>query len=878
MSRSPPAGSPTPTAGGPGAAGSSSGGPLSPAGSPVSASTEPLACVSCRSRKLKCDRKKPVCTRCLNAGGDCVYPESRRKPAFKRRNVRELEERLAQVEGLLKNVAGKQKLGTEASYHGSGSQQTSPGAFGEAVGVEFEGLFSSPQGTQSWFSKDGPSREPRPQSWELLGLGQFESMPPFQMIEELHTIFFETQNQFMPLLQRNKYLREFHSPPHMRPPMCLQYAIWTMAALDHPKYGRYHDVFYKRARQYLEADELRGYGEHFITIAHAQTWAMIASDEARRLLFTRGAMSSARCVRLVGMMGLHRLDCTYTEEEHPVAEMLLPARDWTELEERRRVFWGAFCIDSYASLSTGWPTMIDLSQTTTYLPASEEAYANGKEEKSSTLPSVFNGAGFSTFAGNVLVCSIFNQLMKHCHRPMPDDHPEDPEFGKFWMRHREMDNTLSSAFMFLPERLRLPENITDHIAVQTNLNLHAAVMCLHNVAIEKAEKYGLPDHIKQASKDRSMTSTKQVTEIVKATSQMRHGYKSPLMALSLYCAATVHLMHARDTPGQVDTAGLEILIRCMDTVGKNHIITRAYFNQIMLDLEENGIYIPTETPTRCINPVLCGERVPLVARNSAARQKKLPSPFPIRLPSSGLLGPGYIAPTNNAANLPSKCVFSSKQTQQQSTPVVEIRDDINPHAKKRARTSASAGSDMPPSFGMTTTHETPRATNPVDGWPSASLFGYPSGYAPGVVQRGSSSNTDLPYRTGSPSTSTTTQGDLMDFSMPNRPQPPPYGFPTPTNLGGNNAAFVAPTTLNTNNMADNMDVLDVLDNWEVPDPEAYYAMVADMFRTGGGNEMATETSSQSNNTVGDNTSNDIDPWALLNDGSWDTTTHHTGQR
>jgi hypothetical protein len=59
-----------------------------------SAKTEPLACVSCRARKLKCDRTKPACTRCVKVSNDCVYPESRRKPTFKRRNVKELEARL----------------------------------------------------------------------------------------------------------------------------------------------------------------------------------------------------------------------------------------------------------------------------------------------------------------------------------------------------------------------------------------------------------------------------------------------------------------------------------------------------------------------------------------------------------------------------------------------------------------------------------------------------------------------------------------------------------------------------------------------------------------------------------------------------------------
>lgn len=55
---------------------------------------EPLACVACRSRKLRCDRTKPACARCVKLKASCVYPESRRKPALKRRNVRELEERL----------------------------------------------------------------------------------------------------------------------------------------------------------------------------------------------------------------------------------------------------------------------------------------------------------------------------------------------------------------------------------------------------------------------------------------------------------------------------------------------------------------------------------------------------------------------------------------------------------------------------------------------------------------------------------------------------------------------------------------------------------------------------------------------------------------
>lgn len=73
------------------------------------------------------------------------------------------------------------------------------------------------------------------------------------------------------------------------------------------------------------------------------------------MLFTRAAISSAKAVRLVEMMGLHRID----GGGHEMAPTLAPPRDWIDLEERRRTFWGAFAIDCHASISTGWPTLVN---------------------------------------------------------------------------------------------------------------------------------------------------------------------------------------------------------------------------------------------------------------------------------------------------------------------------------------------------------------------------------------------------------------------------------------------------------------------------------------------------------------------------------------
>lgn len=68
-------------------------------------------------------------------------------------------------------------------------------------------------------------------------------------------------------------------------------------------------------------------------------------------------MSCASAARLVHMLGLHRLDDPSGETLSP----LQPASTWAEEEERRRTFWGAFAADAHSSITTGWPSLIDIN-------------------------------------------------------------------------------------------------------------------------------------------------------------------------------------------------------------------------------------------------------------------------------------------------------------------------------------------------------------------------------------------------------------------------------------------------------------------------------------------------------------------------------------
>ncbi len=89
--------------------------------------------------------------------------------------------------------------------------------------------------------------------------------------------------------------------PSQRPPVALRYAIWTLACSITDKYKDLKDLFYQRARKYVEADAIRGYGEHSITIAHCQTHVLLASYEFKMMYFPRAWMNTGAAVRLAQM-------------------------------------------------------------------------------------------------------------------------------------------------------------------------------------------------------------------------------------------------------------------------------------------------------------------------------------------------------------------------------------------------------------------------------------------------------------------------------------------------------------------------------------------------------------------------------------------------
>lgn len=68
------------------------------------AGLNPRSCVTCRRRKVKCDKKQP-CSNCARAKIECIFPGPGRAPRKSRKPLDgELMERLRRLEGVVQNL------------------------------------------------------------------------------------------------------------------------------------------------------------------------------------------------------------------------------------------------------------------------------------------------------------------------------------------------------------------------------------------------------------------------------------------------------------------------------------------------------------------------------------------------------------------------------------------------------------------------------------------------------------------------------------------------------------------------------------------------------------------------------------------------------
>lgn len=98
------------------------------------------SCVTCRRRKVKCDKKNP-CSNCTKAGSACVFPAPGRAPRRPRQGGKvvsereaELLKRLRRLEGVVEELSGQVEI--EAVKHSPSSDNSSLPKDGDSVDTQ----------------------------------------------------------------------------------------------------------------------------------------------------------------------------------------------------------------------------------------------------------------------------------------------------------------------------------------------------------------------------------------------------------------------------------------------------------------------------------------------------------------------------------------------------------------------------------------------------------------------------------------------------------------------------------------------------------------------------------------------------------------------
>ncbi|KAK3320316.1 binuclear zinc transcription factor [Cercophora scortea] len=556
-------------------------------GSPEAPRSVSLSCYGCRTRKAKCDRIWPRCGRCLKQGESCVYPGSRQSHVGKRKQVRDLEAKLGQLEDQLQNlkesqgVPGNPTILTPADsslqHFVLANENHQAPSQNETTSSTEQFTPPAPQNLESYHH-------------ELISLGLFEQLPSIQLIDSLMDIYFNKVHHAAPILHPSRFRVSLYLPPHLSPPMCLQYVVMALGAEADDSYRHLAMPFYQRARTYAESDEMRDHGEHCITVAHAQFWALVAHFEAEQLMFPRAAISLGRSIRIAQMLNLHKLD----QSGHVLPQTLVPPKDWTELEERRRTWWVIYGCDRGVAVATGWPALINDRNVHTLLPASEEAFNNNFEEQTNSLADALQHQGekYSLFAGKVMTSHLFHRTLELTSDMVSKNDPRDIKNSPYWKRHAEINNELSTMLMFLPSNLQLPKNIRCHTAVFVNISIHSAIICLHRAALTRARTHqlDLPDYLRRQSQARLLPAAEEILGILRMTTDIHAAFKNPLLVHSTYTAAIVFLDDMTAEHSHQSQSNLDFLLNILVGLGRTNVVTRSLAIQLAMDMKKRGYH------------------------------------------------------------------------------------------------------------------------------------------------------------------------------------------------------------------------------------------------------------------------------------------------
>ena len=384
-------------------------------GTTDSVNKAPQACLSCRQQKKKCDRAIPSCGLCTRVKRACNYA-SESLSAANSEVVLSLQKKVKLLEAQLDVYINQ---GSLISTDPRRSASKTPAISRNGLGNTDQEHRAIP----SVFFLDGAAfvleryRIERP----ILQLPQvFEDVCPTPTtVQNIISSYYITSHVWLPIISKARLYQSAGVPLGETSPdlallfLCMRLVTQRLPqALEDPQTPYY--LFVKEFHFLVESAGI-------LSIHFLQAGILLATYELGHAIFPAAYLTIGRCVK-----DGHAMNICETAQ---APRMLPPPSGWTEVEERRRVWWAIIILDRYVALGNpGLPLSAeDLSRGDT-LPCTETAWNRGNASVEETLfLSSPPGVPAGRFARLCQASHLLGKILRHGRDRTLDDDERFPE-------------------------------------------------------------------------------------------------------------------------------------------------------------------------------------------------------------------------------------------------------------------------------------------------------------------------------------------------------------------------------------------------------------------------------------------------------------------
>ncbi|KAI0851728.1 fungal-specific transcription factor domain protein [Daldinia vernicosa] len=525
------------------------------------------ACEECRKKKLRCDRQRPQCGACANAQIPCEVNDRRVPRGPKKGSIGALRSRIVALERRL-STSQAEDNGTPNS-HELGLAPESPSK--EGIPTQFPLV---PDWDLS--QQEQPLSGSIPLAWgppataphSPLLFSEFPVIPtiaasypspkqsPVSVGDvfvsdltkaDLMQLYFDRVHPIAPIFNKSKTFGWINDASNIsEPQQCLQYAMLTSATAFSSQFSGLQDAIYAKTRFMLDQLDLNCSDSPICHIEHLQAWILITFYEFAKTNYRRGWLSAGRVFRLVQFLKLYELDgprVLGTEGDDNAIT----------LEEKRRTFWVAYCLDRFVSLSEGSPMTLNEEVVFTRLPCPDDDFQRGLVQQEPFLAETMTSADmrpYAPLAECVILVTICSRALPHKQiytiEALYSNIPLD-----FTSRHDWLDGILTRRLNNLQlnyPSLTVAEN---PMIIYSYMIAYSAIMYLCRI-IETLSISDQSQSLVWEYQDRGLWAAQEISRMAKEHEYLGYFKAHTFMPLTIYLSVVRLRTHLEVRKGDLD--------------------------------------------------------------------------------------------------------------------------------------------------------------------------------------------------------------------------------------------------------------------------------------------------------------------------------------